>query len=404
MRQQFQRWLVRLGERVGLPDDDEVVRLQRVVLVLGQLIALVVMLLQVGGYYLIGMRPSLITVLAYTALASLNLAIFFRTRHLPSFRFVVLLLALVEPAASQLILGGYGASGALVVWAVVVPVGALVAGGKPLPWLLGVAAVVALTGVLNPAVIELAPPLVPAVRAGLYFVNISLVFLFLFVLLCYYVIQLEAARSRADSLLLNILPLSIAQRLKESPTTIADGFAEVSVLFADIVGFTELSDRADPVQVVNMLNDIFSDFDDLTAQHGLEKIKTIGDAYMLAAGLPTPRPDHAQAVAAMALDMLASLAHHRDFNGEPIQVRIGINSGPVVAGVIGRQKFIYDLWGDCVNTASRMESNGVKNAIQVTETTYRLLKDRYTFEPRGSVEVKGKGLMQTYLLRGPLAA
>jgi class 3 adenylate cyclase len=210
--------------------------------------------------------------------------------------------------------------------------------------------------------------------------------------------ELELERARSESLLLNILPASIAARLLEDPQTIADGYDDVTVLFADIVDFTTMSAAASPDDVVRKLNEIFSDFDVLVARHGLEKIKTIGDAYMVAGGLPERRPDHCQAVAAFALEMLRVLDRHTSWTGEPIQLRIGINRGPVVAGVIGRQKFIYDLWGDAVNVASRMESNGLSSQIQVTEAVKEYLDGQYSFEERGPIEVKGKGRMMTYLL------
>jgi class 3 adenylate cyclase len=188
--------------------------------------------------------------------------------------------------------------------------------------------------------------------------------------------------------------------LKRAEGVIADNFPDVTVLFADIVDFTKLSARVPAADVVAMLNDVFSRFDRLAEKHGLEKIKTIGDAYMVVGGLPTPRPDHAEAVADMALDMRAALAGHTRDTGSLLSVRIGINSGPVVAGVIGTKKFIYDLWGDTVNIASRMEALGASGSIQVTAATYARLRDRYIFERRGTVQVKGRGEMVTYQLTG----
>lgn len=210
---------------------------------------------------------------------------------------------------------------------------------------------------------------------------------------------LHAQQEQTEKLLLNILPEPIAQQLKQHPITIADSFEDVSVLFADLVGFTELSAQRSAKELVEMLNVIFSKFDQLAEKHGLEKIKTIGDAYMVVAGLPTPRPDHAAAIAEMALDMQQAISEVSADIGEPISIRIGINSGPVVAGVIGLKKFSYDLWGDTVNTASRMESLGIPDAIQVTEQTYQQLKDKYWFEELGVIAVKGKGEMLTYLLK-----
>jgi class 3 adenylate cyclase len=210
--------------------------------------------------------------------------------------------------------------------------------------------------------------------------------------------ELQISRRRADALLLNVLPRSTADRLKSGEATIADRYDAVTVLFADIVDFTTMSAAADPVDVVAKLNEVFSDFDDLVAKYGLEKIKTIGDAYMVAGGLPDIRPDHAEAVAAFAVDMLDAVGHHLSWSGEPIRLRVGINTGPIVAGVIGRQKFIYDVWGDAVNVASRMESNGLANQIQVTAAIREKLDGRYMFEERPPFYVKGKGMMVTYLM------
>lgn len=209
---------------------------------------------------------------------------------------------------------------------------------------------------------------------------------------------LKVQQEQSEKLLLNILPKAIAERLKLEPSTIADCFEEVTVLFADIVGFTELSAIMSPTELVKRLNVIFSHFDQLAEMYGVEKIKTIGDAYMVVGGLPTPRDDHAEAIAQMALGMQAKIAKLSAETGEKLAIRVGINSGPVVAGVIGVSKFTYDLWGDTVNVASRMEVTGFAGGIQVTDVTYELLKDQYLFEKRGVIPVKGKGDMITYWL------
>ncbi len=212
--------------------------------------------------------------------------------------------------------------------------------------------------------------------------------------------QLAEEQHKAEQLLLNILPASIAGELMQTQVAIPQNFDEVTILFADIVGFTSLSHHLSPIKLVDMLNQIFSAFDSLAEQLDLEKIKTIGDAYMVAAGLPTPRQDHAEAIAEMALAMQQVTASFQSVSGEPLQIRIGINTGVVVAGVIGTKKFIYDLWGDAVNVASRMESSSDPGQIQVTAATYHRLKDKYWFEERGSIAVKGRGQMETYWLRG----
>jgi class 3 adenylate cyclase len=211
---------------------------------------------------------------------------------------------------------------------------------------------------------------------------------------------LEVERGRSEGLLRNMLPASIAERLKQRQEVIADASPQVTVLFADIADFTSHAERSPPEATVALLNELFSQFDALTETRGLEKIKTVGDAYMVAGGLPDPMADHAGAIAELALEML-ELAARRSFpEGGPVRLRIGVDSGPVVAGVIGRRKFGYDLWGDTVNTASRMETTGVPGCIQVTERTRQLLGERYVFQERGVIQVKGKGKMLTYFLSG----
>lgn len=213
--------------------------------------------------------------------------------------------------------------------------------------------------------------------------------------------ELRKEQRKTEGLLLNILPEPIAYRLKKAEgELIADKFEEATILFSDLVNFTQISTTMPATKLVCLLNEIFSTFDKLTEKHGLEKIKTIGDAYMVAAGIPTPRLDHAEAIADMALDMLSAIKALNIKLGTKFDLRIGINSGPVVAGVIGTKKFIYDLWGNSVNTASRMESHGINGRIQVSIYTYQLLEDIYDFEDRGTIEIKGQGEMRTYLLCG----
>jgi len=213
--------------------------------------------------------------------------------------------------------------------------------------------------------------------------------------------QLEEKERQTERLLLNVLPKSIADKLRGNISSLAEYFPEVTVLFADIVSFTELSSRKGPDELVGILNELFSKFDALVEELGLEKIKTIGDAYMAVAGTPIPRTDHAQAIAKLGLGILEGMSEYNQKYQSAFSIRIGINSGPVVAGVIGTKKFSFDLWGDTVNMASRMESHGEPGRIQVTENTYELLKGEFEFEERGEVEIKGKGMTKTYFLKGP---
>jgi class 3 adenylate cyclase len=211
--------------------------------------------------------------------------------------------------------------------------------------------------------------------------------------------ELRAEKERTETLLLNILPKSIIPRMHRGETPIADRFHDVTILFSDIVGFTRMSMRRSAADVVALLNAIFSAVDSLALEHGIEKIKTIGDAYMAVAGLPEPRDDHPQAIARLALAMRQVVGEVSKRHGEDLKIRIGIHTGNAVAGVIGMHKFAYDIWGDTVNTASAMESHGIPDEIQVSQTSFvRLAKD-FVFEPRGVVEIKGKGQMETYLLR-----
>ena len=248
----------------------------------------------------------------------------------------------------------------------------------------------------------------PELLDGSYTLSAVLTSVLILVIVYYAFRQLSRAEAaaerefqRSEGLLRNILPVPIAERLKENEEqVIADSFGEATVLFADIVGFTPRAARLPPVGVVNLLNRVFTEFDRLADRYGLEKIKTIGDAYMVCGGLPAPRPDHAEAVADMALDMLGTTGQLRDEAGEAVELRIGIHSGPVVAGVIGSRKFSYDVWGDTVNIAARMESQSASGHIQVSAASYALMGDRFDFEDRGEIEVKGKGLVRAYFLLG----
>jgi adenylate cyclase len=214
--------------------------------------------------------------------------------------------------------------------------------------------------------------------------------------------QLQTEKDKSELLLLNILPKSVVARMRQGETSIADGFTEVTILFSDLVGFTNLASVMPPAQVVGLLNHLFTEFDRLAFERGLEKIKTIGDAYMVAGGLPEPRADHAIAVADMALHMIDVVAAAGSTLGQPLEVRVGVHSGAAVAGIIGKHKFIYDVWGDTVNTANRMESHGVPNRVQISAATYQRVRDAFRCEPRGPQEFKGKGMLETYFLLGRL--
>ncbi len=352
----------------------------------------------------------------YQVLVLVLLGWFARTRRLAAARTWLLGMWLVLPFALQWSLGGFTASGIVMAWAVAAPFGSIILhdARASLPWFAAFLVLTVASGIAEPWLALHAATFSGSMRLLFTVMNVAGVAAVTFGLLHYAFRQreamqaalevehklLQAEREKSERLLVNILPAPIADRLKRSSAAIADAFGEVTILFSDIVDFTKLSARTSPAELVAFLDEIFSLLDELAERHGIEKIKTIGDAYMAAAGLPAPRPDHAEAVAEMALDMRDSFAQLRGPDGNPLRMRIGINSGPVVAGVIGRRKFIYDLWGDAVNLASRMESHGLAGEIHVSEETHRRLRDRYVFESRGTIHVKGKGELRTWLLTG----
>jgi adenylate cyclase len=279
---------------------------------------------------------------------------------------------------------------------------------RSIPWLVAYVVELMLLALLDPRLAQDPAALPAGIVTAFFALNIVGVTLSSFVMLAYFVHQrelvhraLEAEQGRSERLLLNVLPAPIAERLKRHEGVIAEQHDDVTVLFADLVGFTAHSAAMEARELVTLLDRIFSAFDALADAEGLEKIKTIGDAYMVAGGIPDPRPDHAQAVARMALamrDEIGAIAASTEHGW--LDVRIGIDTGPAVAGVIGQRKFIYDLWGDTVNTASRMESHGVPGVIQVTARTAAVLGPGFVVRPRGTIEVKGKGPTETFLLDG----
>ena len=312
---------------------------------------------------------------------------------------VLLLGLLLENLAATVIVGGLIPSSLLIAFGFVVVVGALIAldNRAGFWWFLAYVVVIVLAVVL-PERIE---PIyeVEASEADIASVLIGTTIL-LYAGMAYFVRQRDRFQRESDTLLHNILPDEIAARLKSDKTMIADDYEAASVLFADVVGFTPMSADMSPPQLVGLLNAVFSIFDGLVAELGLEKIKTVGDEYMVASGVPHARSDHADAIARLAL-RIRDHTENNEFDGNRISLRIGINSGPVVAGIVGTDKFSYDLWGDVVNTASRMESEGVPGSIQITSATYELIKNDFVCQPRGAVQVKGKGEMNTYFLLSP---
>lgn len=363
-------------------------------------------LVWVGTYAALGVWLSATIPFAYGLASAASIYAFARKRRYRLFRASQLAMSLVLPFALQWSLGGFRTSAAVALWGLTSPVGALLFVGarQAVPWFLAFAALVAVSAAVDPTLSAGAPDIPNGVVVAFFALNILGVSTTVYVLLQYFVRARERALADSERLLLNVLPAPVASRLKQSDQVIADGFPEATVLFADIVGFTGLAERLTPEDLVVLLDRAFAGWDGLAARHGVEKIKTIGDAYMVAGGIPSPREDHAEAIADMALEMGAELSRCAADSGQALEVRIGIDTGPVVAGVIGRTKFIYDLWGDTVNTASRMESHGLPGAIQVTERAYERLRHSYELHRRGTIEIKGKGPMTTYLLIGKSAS
>lgn len=392
--------------QIGIdPQDSDEIRLQKRLLVVIALMILPTAVLWGGIYFVSGENLAGSIPLSYALISAVSIIAFGRTKRYQFFRFSQLLLMALLPFLLMVALGGFVNSSAVILWALLCPMGALVFSGlrSAVRWFLLYLGLVIFSGFLQPLARSdnhLSPVLV-----NVFFVlNVGAVSSIAFIFLSHFVSQKDSAfrslrieQQKGENLLLNILPKEIASILKNNNRTIADHFEGVTILFADIAGFTPLSARMSPVEVVDMLNEVFSYFDNLADQHNLEKIKTIGDCYMVAAGIPRSRPDHAQAIARVALEMRSYISSN---GGHSLNFRIGINSGPVVAGVIGRKKFIYDLWGDAVNTASRMESHGTPGKIQITESTYALIKDQFICEERGTVMIKGKGEMRLWYLIG----
>jgi guanylate cyclase len=400
----LQPLLRRLAGIGANPEDTDELRLQKLLLNSGVICGFGVMVAWGAAYRAYGERDAAMLI-GGQALLSLFSLFGFAARHTRFERYAreQAALILLAPFAVMASLGGIAPSSVLITWPLLAPVVMLVVGTtrEARQWFavyVGLVAVaVTLQGRLSGT-----NHLTPTARGVFLALDLLIPAAFVFFILQHFVTRkerffrlLQGEQARSDSLLLSILPREVATILRDERRTIADHYEGVSILFADVEGFTPLTAQITPTELVDLLNEVFSAFDEHTEKYGLEKIKTIGDCYMVASGVPRPRPDHAQALTRMALEMRAMVTE-RDFQGHRLSFRIGINSGPVVGGVIGRHKFIYDLWGDAVNTASRMESHGAVGAIQVTESTFRLIQDEFRCEARGPVEIKGKGTMPVW--------
>ncbi|MFB3738381.1 MAG: adenylate/guanylate cyclase domain-containing protein [Candidatus Velamenicoccus archaeovorus] len=394
--------------RIGAhPRDDDELRQKKALLVLLAVLILPVSVVW-GGLYLGLGSPVGFVPFAYFAVSLGSLLVFSRTRRFRPLLVTQLLDIMVTTTAGQMFVGGFLPSAGVGLWGILAPLGALVFLDvrRAVRWFGAFLAVFLLTGIAGEVLFPDAD-LPTAFTSTMLALNVIGAGSVAFTILASFAHQrdealtaLRAEQARSQFLLLNILPGSIAERLKASTRAIADHFPSASILFADVVDFTPLAQGLPPAEVVGILDRLFSRFDALVELHGLEKIKTIGDCYMVAAGVPEPRPDHARAAALLALDMRDAVARSAVGELSGLELRIGINSGPVIAGVIGTKRFLYDLWGDAVNTASRMESHGTPGEIQITRATYELVKDGFVCRQRGTIPVKGKGLMETWYLVG----
>lgn len=399
------RFVLRSSEVGVVPADDERIRAQKTTLALAAISITLLAVIWVGTYVALGLVAAAAIPFVYQLASIASLAVFSRTKSYRVFRASQAAMMTVLPFALQWTLGGYVASSAVSLWALVAAIGTLFffAPNESIPWFLAFLVLTVISGLLEPS-LSRAPAVIPdLIRDAFFVLNVSGVALTAYLLLQHAVRARDRAFAQSEGLLLNVLPRAIAERLKRQPGVIAEAHSEVTVLFADVVEFTAFAERTEPERLVGVLDEIFRAFDTLAERHGVAKIKTIGDAYMVASGLPDPRPDHAAAMAEMALSMQREIERLRLRLDVDLMIRIGMHSGPVVAGVIGRHKFSYDLWGDTVNVASRMESHGVPGRIQVSEATYRQLRDKYQFEDRGEMEVKGKRRLRAYLLIGRAA-
>jgi adenylate cyclase len=397
-------WLARVGADA---EDDEERRDNKALLVLLAVLILPVSVVW-GSLYLALGSPVGVVPFIYFTVSLGSLIVFARTRRFELLLVTQLLDVLLTTNAGQMLVGGFLPSGGVGLWGILAPLGALVflELGQAVRWFGAFVVIFLLTGMAGEVFFTDAdlPVWFTSTMLALNVIGTASV---AFTLLAVFAHQrnaaltaLRAEQAKSEALLLNILPRPIAERLKHAAKTIADDFDAASILFADVVGFTPLAQRLPPAEMVGILDRLFSRFDVLVERHGLEKIKTIGDCYMAAAGVPDPCADHASKAAHLALEMREVVAASNAAEQAGLEMRIGINTGPVVAGVIGTKRFLYDLWGDAVNTASRMESHGTPGEIQITRATYELVKDQFACRSRGTILVKGKGPMETWFLDG----
>lgn len=394
------RLLTWLGDIGADPNDDVETRKRKALLVYLAVLIWPISLVWATLYLALG-APAGAVALLYFVLSVASIGLFARTGNFELLLRIQLLDITLAPTLSMFPTGGFLESGAVGLWGILGPMGALVfsSARSSIRWFVLFAVAFIGAGIAGEVTGGLSG-LPVWFSTTMLALNVVVGGAVVFTLLAVFAQQRQDAQDRAETLLLNILPRAIADKLKAAPQTIADSFTSASILFADVVDFTPMAERVSAARVVEMLDQLFGHFDELAERYELEKIKTIGDCYMVAAGIPSPREDHARRLALVALDMLDAVRERGAVGSLGFELRIGINSGPVVAGVIGRKRFLYDLWGDAVNIAARMQTEGTPGRIQVTRATYELLRDEFVCEARGTIPVKGKGEMETWYLIG----
>lgn len=368
-------------------------------------------------YWMMGLNFSSNVPLAYQAVSIASLIYYLKSRNFVVFRFVQLSLFLFAPFIMQWTIGSSVASSGVMLWALMAPVGAIVVSGwrESIPWFVAYIVLTVVSGFFDFMLSDGGSLGVPMKTIGVFFaLNFVAMSSIIYFLVRYFVLEtdrikceldkqhalLAEEQKKSERVLFNVLPSNIAQRLKSNEGLIADGYADVTVMFADLVNFTQLTEQLSPEQMVALLNDVFSGFDELTEKYGLEKIKTIGDAYMVVGGLSRERPEYVADMANMALEMCEFISSRPQFARRNLGIHVGIATGPVVAGVIGTKRFIYDLWGDTVNIASRLTDDAKQGHILTDRLTYNRLRLDYVFEPPAMLNVKGKGEMAAYRLMG----
>jgi class 3 adenylate cyclase len=416
----LQRFAARIRTAGVMPTDDPETRLSKALLMFATGLFTLTTVLWVIVYFLLGQHFSTTLPFVFQLLLVGNMLLYLYTNNFDFFRISQLSLFLFLPFVAQWAAGNFISASGLILWGLLAPIGALLCIGvkQSLGWFIAWTILTGLSGAMD---YYLADPILTTnqsidIRTSITFfaLNFICVASVIYALLCYAIKekrsaqfnlektyhQLQIEQERAEKLLLNILPAPIAERLKASNQPIVDGFADVTIMFADLVNFTQTASSLAPAQVFAMLNDVFSVFDELAEKYNLEKIKTIGDAYMVAGGLDNGHFGYTENLADMAIDMINILQGKKFYiNNKPLEIRIGIGTGPVVAGVVGKKKFIYDLWGDTVNLASRLTSESAPSLIQCDATTYRRLASKFEFElPPRIVKLKGKGDMEVYRL------